>query len=211
MREAETIADPIRGQSRIGGISRERWRACSSAARLTQTFERLGVGGLHEDHRDRQRHAATTATSSRARCSRTSCAKNWASPGRTSAATRRAAAAASSRSTATARSSRARCSPCRPTVTRSRPSRGSNEGGKLHPLQQAFWDQHGLQCGYCTPGMLMTSYVLLKHKPDPSDAEIREALCRESLPLHRLSEHRQGGAASGQRTCRRAGGRGELA
>ena len=51
---------------------------------------------------------------------------------------------------------------------------GLEEGGKLHPLQQAFWDQHGLQCGYCTPGMLMTAYVMLKHKPKPSDAEIRE-------------------------------------
>ncbi len=39
---------------------------------------------------------------------------------------------------------------------------GLAEGGKLHPLQQAFWDQHGLQCGYCTPGMLLTSYALLK-------------------------------------------------
>ena len=59
---------------------------------------------------------------------------------------------------------------------------GLEQGGKLHALQQGFWDQHGLQCGFCTPGMLMTSYVLLKHVPDPSDAEIREAiagnLCR---------------------------------
>ena len=59
---------------------------------------------------------------------------------------------------------------------------GLEQGGKLHPLQQAFWDQHGLQCGYCTPGMLMTAYVMLKHKPDPNEAEIRAAisgnLCR---------------------------------
>jgi aerobic carbon-monoxide dehydrogenase small subunit len=59
---------------------------------------------------------------------------------------------------------------------------GLEQGGKLHPLQQAFWDQHGLQCGYCTPGMLMTSYVLLKHNPAPNEAEIREGiagnLCR---------------------------------
>ena len=53
---------------------------------------------------------------------------------------------------------------------------GLAQGGALHPLQQAFWDQHGLQCGYCTPGMLLTSYVLLKHKPNPSEAEIREGL-----------------------------------
>jgi carbon-monoxide dehydrogenase small subunit len=59
---------------------------------------------------------------------------------------------------------------------------GLATGGKLHPLQQAFWDQHGLQCGYCTPGMLMTSYVLLGNNPDPSEAEIRDGisgnLCR---------------------------------
>jgi aerobic carbon-monoxide dehydrogenase small subunit len=59
---------------------------------------------------------------------------------------------------------------------------GLEQGGKLHPLQQAFWDQHGLQCGYCTPGMLMTCVALLKHNPKPSEAEIREGisgnLCR---------------------------------
>lgn len=49
-------------------------------------------------------------------------------------------------------------------------------GGALHPLQQAFWDQHGLQCGYCTPGMLMTSVALLKHNPNPTEHEIREGL-----------------------------------
>ncbi|MEA2668631.1 MAG: aerobic carbon-monoxide dehydrogenase small subunit [Chloroflexota bacterium] len=59
---------------------------------------------------------------------------------------------------------------------------GLAAGGKLHPLQQAFWDQHGLQCGYCTPGMLMTSYALLGKNPAPSESEIREGisgnLCR---------------------------------
>jgi len=59
---------------------------------------------------------------------------------------------------------------------------GLVQGGKLHPLQQAFWDQHGLQCGYCTPGMLMTSLVLLQNQPQPSEHEIRDAisgnLCR---------------------------------
>jgi carbon-monoxide dehydrogenase small subunit len=49
-------------------------------------------------------------------------------------------------------------------------------GGTLHPLQQAFWDRHGLQCGYCTPGMLMTAKALLAENPDPSEAEIRRAL-----------------------------------
>jgi len=53
---------------------------------------------------------------------------------------------------------------------------GLAKGGKLHPLQQAFWDCHGLQCGYCTPGMMMTSLVLLKNNPNPTEPEIREAL-----------------------------------
>jgi carbon-monoxide dehydrogenase small subunit len=53
---------------------------------------------------------------------------------------------------------------------------GLAKNGALHPIQQAFWDQHGLQCGYCTPGMMLTSYALLKHNPDPSEAEIREGL-----------------------------------
>lgn len=59
---------------------------------------------------------------------------------------------------------------------------GLEQGGKLHPLQQAFWDNHGLHCGFCTPGMLMTSTVLLKRNPNPSEREIREGisgnLCR---------------------------------
>jgi len=49
-------------------------------------------------------------------------------------------------------------------------------GATLHPLQQGFWDQHGLQCGYCTPGMMLTSYALLKQNPKPSEADIRDAL-----------------------------------
>ena len=59
---------------------------------------------------------------------------------------------------------------------------GLARDGRLHPLQQAFWDNHGLQCGYCTPGMLMTAFELLEENPDPSEAEVREAiagnLCR---------------------------------
>jgi aerobic carbon-monoxide dehydrogenase small subunit len=47
---------------------------------------------------------------------------------------------------------------------------------RLHPIQQAFWDEHGLQCGFCTSGMLITTVALLRERPNPSDAEIREAL-----------------------------------
>jgi carbon-monoxide dehydrogenase small subunit len=48
--------------------------------------------------------------------------------------------------------------------------------GELHPIQQGFQEEHGLQCGYCTPGMMMTSVQLLEENPDPSENEIREAL-----------------------------------
>ena len=49
------------------------------------------------------------------------------------------------------------------------------EGG-LHPLQEAFWNEHGLQCGYCTPGMIMTGAALLAENPHPSESEVRRAL-----------------------------------
>ncbi|MEE8137395.1 MAG: (2Fe-2S)-binding protein [Thermoanaerobaculia bacterium] len=45
--------------------------------------------------------------------------------------------------------------------------------GKLHPLQEGFWERHGLQCGYCTPGMIMSAKHLLEKNPDPSEEEIR--------------------------------------
>jgi carbon-monoxide dehydrogenase small subunit len=53
---------------------------------------------------------------------------------------------------------------------------GMARDGELHPIQQAFSDQHGLQCGFCTPGMLITVYEFLQRKEQPSEAEIREAL-----------------------------------
>ena len=49
------------------------------------------------------------------------------------------------------------------------------EGG-LHPIQEGFWEKHGLQCGFCTPGMIMASYQLLKDSPNPSEEEIRHDL-----------------------------------
>jgi carbon-monoxide dehydrogenase small subunit len=48
--------------------------------------------------------------------------------------------------------------------------------GNLHPIQEGFWEKHGLQCGFCTPGMIMASYQLLKHNPHPTDQEIRKGL-----------------------------------
>ncbi len=53
---------------------------------------------------------------------------------------------------------------------------GLEQDGKLHPLQIAFSEHHGLQCGYCTPGMLMSAYYLLETNPTPSDAEIRKGI-----------------------------------
>jgi aerobic carbon-monoxide dehydrogenase small subunit len=53
---------------------------------------------------------------------------------------------------------------------------GLATGGSLHPLQRAFHDNHALQCGYCTPGMIMSAVDLLAENPDPSDREIREGL-----------------------------------
>lgn len=48
--------------------------------------------------------------------------------------------------------------------------------GTYHPMQEGFWAEHGLQCGYCTPGMIMSSIALLEENPDPTDEEIREGL-----------------------------------
>ena len=53
---------------------------------------------------------------------------------------------------------------------------GMGQEGALHPLQEAFWEHHGLQCGYCTPGMIMASADLLQRNPSPSEGEVREAL-----------------------------------
>jgi len=53
---------------------------------------------------------------------------------------------------------------------------GLANGDTLHPIQEGFWEKHGLQCGYCTPGMIMASYQLLKSNPNPSEEEIRKGL-----------------------------------
>jgi carbon-monoxide dehydrogenase small subunit len=53
---------------------------------------------------------------------------------------------------------------------------GLAQNGELHPLQQAFHSEHGLQCGYCTPGMIMSAAYLLEQNPDPSEQEVRLGL-----------------------------------
>jgi len=83
---------------------------------------------------------------------------------------------------------------------------GLAENGGLHPLQEAFWDHHGLQCGYCTPGVIMAGADLLKRNPDPSEDDVREALegtlCR-CTGYHNIVKAVQAAA--------RAGGGGEVA
>jgi len=66
---------------------------------------------------------------------------------------------------------------------------GLARGGQLHPLQQAFQDQHALQCGFCTPGLLMTASAFLRETPAPTEAQVREAIsgnicrCTGYLPI----------------------------
>jgi carbon-monoxide dehydrogenase small subunit len=53
---------------------------------------------------------------------------------------------------------------------------GLAKNGELHPLQEGFWENHGLQCGFCTPGFLMSACELLERNPDPTEKEVREGL-----------------------------------
>ena len=53
---------------------------------------------------------------------------------------------------------------------------GLATGGQLHPLQEAFWAEHGLQCGFCTPGMILSAVDLLKNNPNPTELQVREGI-----------------------------------
>ena len=85
---------------------------------------------------------------------------------------------------------------------------GLARDGKLHPLQEAFWEKHGLQCGFCTPGMIMTAVDLLSHNADPTDDEIRHAIegnyCRCTgyqnivAAIRSAAEQLRAGGASGK-------------
>ena len=70
----------------------------------------------------------------------------------------------------------------------------------LHPIQQAFADKHGLQCGFCTPGMLMLSKALLSENPEPHPRRDSPCPRRKHVPLHRLPEHRPGDRTCGGQT-----------
>lgn len=76
---------------------------------------------------------------------------------------------------------------------------GLATNGKLHPMQEAFRENHGLQCGFCTPGMLMSALDLVQHNPSPSEREVREwlegNLCR-CTGYHNIVKSIQAGAAA---------------
>ena len=78
---------------------------------------------------------------------------------------------------------------------------GLEQDGALHPIQEGFMEEHGLQCGFCTPGMMMTAYALLERNPDPSEARDPRGDLRQPVPLHRLREHREGHSARGRRAA----------
>ncbi|MEP6707656.1 MAG: (2Fe-2S)-binding protein [Pyrinomonadaceae bacterium] len=81
---------------------------------------------------------------------------------------------------------------------------GLAQNGELHPVQKGFWEKHGLQCGYCTPGMIMTAAQLLERNPDPSQEQIRHGLegnlCRCTGYQHIVEavEHAAKNAAAGK-------------
>ena len=87
---------------------------------------------------------------------------------------------------------------------------GLANNGELHPLQQGFWEEHGLQCGYCTPGMIVEAAALLRRIPDPDEAEIARSMeghvCR-CCAYPRIVEAIRRAAAAGRRPPPHGGGR----
>ena len=76
---------------------------------------------------------------------------------------------------------------------------GLASDGELHPVQQAFHEQHALQCGYCTPGFVMATVSLLDENPSPSEERDPARTRGQSVPLHRLPQHRARGRGRGER------------
>ena len=87
------------------------------------------------------------------------------------------------------------------------PSKGLADGEIMDTLQQAFQDHHALQCGYCTPGFLMSLAEFLGETPDPDEAAIRRRLAGNLLPVYGLRQHRQGRSGSRRGRLRREAGR----
>ena len=95
-------------------------------------------------------------------------------------------------------SSRAPCWLCRPTAPRSLTIEGLGSADNLHPVQEGFWEMHGLQCGYCTPGMIMTACLAPEAQPEPNRGRDPARPRRQHLPVHRIPEHRQGHPVGGR-------------
>jgi carbon-monoxide dehydrogenase small subunit len=87
---------------------------------------------------------------------------------------------------------------------------GLARADQLHEIQEAFWEEHGLQCGYCTPGMIMCAHDLLEHSPSPSEEEIREGiggnLCRCTGYQHIVNAVKSASRKMRERTDARAVG-----
>ncbi len=87
---------------------------------------------------------------------------------------------------------------------------GLARDGELHPIQQAFWDEHGLQCGFCTPGMMLAAVDLLQRNPNPTEDEIRHALegnlCRCTGYQHIVNAVKAAARAMGAAVGAPAGG-----
>src|SRR2546422_8728916 len=92
---------------------------------------------------------------------------------------------------------------------------GLAAGDQLHPIQEGFWEEHGLQCGFCTPGMIMCSHDLLERHPNPSDSEIREGingnLCRCTGYQHIVAAVKNAARKMSTPVAARAGARGAMA
>ena len=84
---------------------------------------------------------------------------------------------------------------------------GLAQGENLHPLQEAFWECHGLQCGFCTPGMILTAHQLLMRNPKPTESEIRHALdgnlCRCTGYQHIVDAVQSAAKKMGRKVVRR--------
>ena len=81
---------------------------------------------------------------------------------------------------------------------------GLANGDELHPMQAAFREHHGLQCGFCTPGMVMSAVDLAKRNKNPTEQRDPRLARGQYLPLHRLSQHRQGRSRPARTPCGRS-------
>ena len=80
---------------------------------------------------------------------------------------------------------------------------GLASASELHPIQEGFKQEHGLQCGFCTPGMMMAAKALLDRNPGPDRGRRAVGAIRQPVPLHRLPEHREVGALGGREAAER--------